>query len=98
MSKKELLLIASRTFALLLFTYAVTELTYLPERIFSLYHHLEQKSVLNGAPEFWETYYMLATVLLLLRMSALLFAAVVFWKCGPRIQRLFTEPSTSAEN
>jgi hypothetical protein len=74
MSKKELLLVASRAFSLLLITWAVVELTYLPERLFSLHHHLGQASVV-------------------LRVVALLFAAIVFWRCKPGIQGIFTERS-----
>jgi hypothetical protein len=92
MSKKEVLLVVSRGFALLLCTWGFVELTYLPERLFSLSHHLGQQSALSIGADYWGTYYSLATALLLLRVTVLLIAAIAFWKCGPRVQALFGWP------
>jgi hypothetical protein len=89
MSRKELISVMSRWFGLLLATWAFVELTYLPERLFSLSRHLGEQSALHGAPDYWSSYYTLATVLLIIRVSALFIAAVTFWRCGPRVQALF---------
>jgi len=90
--------VVSRAFALLLITWAFVELTYLPERVFSLYRHLGQQSVLNGARDYWGAYYSLATVLLIVRLLALLIAAFAFWRCGPRVEALFDKLSNTKQD
>ena len=95
MPKREVVLIVSRGFALFLITWALIELTYLPERLFSLYHHFGTQSVLTGTRDYWESYYSLATVLLIGRLIGLLIGAWIFWKCGPKVQALFSAKPTS---
>ena len=89
MSRKELVLLVSRAFALLLITWAFVEITYLPERLFALSHHLSQSSVLV-AHDYWSSYYLIITVFLVLRVLALFVAAALFWRCGPRVEELFS--------
>jgi len=89
MSRKELVLIISRTFALFLFTWAFAELSYLPERLFSLIHHIGQGSVL-AKYDYWSSYYVVVTSFLVVRILAFLLAAGSFWRCGPRVQALFS--------
>jgi len=89
MSRKETVLLLSRAFALLLISWAFVEVTYLPERLFALSHHLSQSSVLV-ARDYWSSYYLIITVFLILRMVALFLAAVLFWRCGPRVEALFS--------
>jgi hypothetical protein len=88
MSRKELVLLVSRAFALLLITWAFADATYLPERLFALSHHLNQSSVLL-AHDYWSRYYLIITVSLVLRMLVLLLGAALFWRCGPRVEELF---------
>jgi hypothetical protein len=89
MSRRELVALASRALALLLIVWAFVELTYLPDRLLGLVHHLNEHSAL--APrDYWSSYYLILTVFTLLRMIAFLVAATLFWKCGPRVQSLFS--------
>jgi len=90
MSKKELVLLVSRAFALLLVTWALVEVTYLPDRVLALSHHLRQSSVLATSRDYWSSYYLILTVFSVVRMLALFFAAVLFWRCGPRVEALFS--------
>jgi hypothetical protein len=60
MSRKELVLLVSLAFALLLTTWALVELTYLPDRLFALSHHLSERSVL-GTRDYWSSYYLILT-------------------------------------
>jgi hypothetical protein len=90
MSRKELVLLVSRAFALLLVTWAFVEVTYLPDRVFALSHHLRQASVLAMSSDYWSNYYLILTVFNVLRMLALFFAAALFWRCGPRVEALFS--------
>ena len=89
MSRKEMVLLVSRAFALLLISWAFVEVTYLPERLFTLTHHLSQSSVLV-AHDYWSSYYLIVTVFLVLRVLALFLAAALFWRCGPRAEALFS--------
>jgi hypothetical protein len=89
MSRKELVLLACRAFALLLIGWAFAEVTYLPERLFALSHHLNQSSVLV-AHDYWSSYYLIITAFLILRMLAFFVAAALFWRCGPRVEALFS--------
>ena len=90
MSRKELVLLVSRAFALLLITWALVEVTYLPERVFALSHHLRQSSVLATSRDYWSSYYLMLTGFNVVRMLALFFAAVLFWRCGPRVEALLS--------
>lgn len=94
MSRKALVLLVSRAFALLLISWAFAEVTYLPERLFALTHHLSQSSVLMGH-DYWSNYYLIITAFLILRVLALFLAAALFWRCGPRVEALFSPQQES---
>ena len=96
MSRKELVLVVSRTLSLLLIAWALVEITYLPERLFSLSHHVSERSVL-ASEDYWTRYYLLITLFLVVRIIALFIAALMFWKCGPRVQTLFLAQSGGSE-
>lgn len=89
MSRKELVLLVSRAFSLLLITWASVEVTYLPERIFALSHHMSQSSVM-ATYDYWSSYYLIITVFNVARMLALFLVAALFWRCGPRVDALFS--------
>jgi hypothetical protein len=97
MSRKELVLLVGRAFALPLVTWALVEVTYLPDRVFALSHHLRQNSVLATSSDYWSSYYLILTVFNVARMLALFFAAVLFWRCGPRVEALFSPPPGNQE-
>ena len=88
--------IVSRAFALLLISWALVEITYLPERIFALFHHLSHSSVL-ATQDYWSRYYEIITISILLRTLAFFLAAVLFWRCGPRVQALFSPEQDNRE-
>jgi hypothetical protein len=96
MSRKEIVLLVSRAFALLLISWAFVEVTYLPERLFALSHHLSQSSVFV-ANDYWSRYYSIITLFLVLRMLALFVAAALFWSCGPRVEALFSPQQENRE-
>ncbi|MGD0506635.1 MAG: hypothetical protein ABSA27_02490 [Terriglobales bacterium] len=89
MSREELALLASRAFALLLTTWALVDVTYLPEHLFALSHYMSQRSVL-ALHDYWATHYLIVAVLDLVRLLALFYAAALFWRCGPRVEALFS--------
>jgi hypothetical protein len=96
MSRKELVLLASRAFALLLISWALVDVTYLPERLFALSHHVSQRSVL-ATPDYWSRYYLIITVFNVVRILALVLAAALFWRCGPRVESLFSPQQGNRE-
>ena len=89
MSRQELVLVLSRTFALILSSTALLEVLYLPERLFALSHHLNERSLL-ATHDYWSTYYSISTVFLVVRILVLLSSAALFWRCGPWVQALFS--------
>lgn len=89
MSRKELVLLMSRGFALFLTTWALVEVTYLPDRLYALFHHLSLRSAL-ATNDYWTRYYLILTVSDLVRMVALFLGAVLFWRCGPQVEALFS--------
>jgi hypothetical protein len=95
MSRREMIFLMSRAFALVLIAWIVTDVTYLPSRILSLSHHMQQRGVLAG-PDYWTTYYSTELGLLLLRMLLWSVGAGMFWQCGERVERLFLDNSRLA--
>jgi hypothetical protein len=89
MSRKELVFVVSRTFALILISWALVDFSYLPERLLALTHQINQGSVLVRY-DYWSSYYLVVTGFLVARVLALLLVAGSFWRCGPRVQALFS--------
>ena len=96
MPRKELVLLLSRAFALLLSSWALVEVSYLQERLFALSHHINERSVL-ATHDYWSSYYLIVTAFLVVRILALLLAAALFWRCGPRVQALFSPREDNQE-
>lgn len=92
MSTKEAVTIASRALAVYLLFWLLSDVTYLPSNLFSLWHH---RNVL-GATE-WTTYLRDSEVISLsfrlLRMVALFFAVQWFYRSGPGVQGYFLASS-----
>lgn len=77
MSKTEAVLIASRVVALYLFCWALDALSYLPGRL---------KLIQHWTSDYWHSYDMLNLEFTVLRVVALLGAALLFYECGPRVE------------
>jgi len=99
MSKKELVQLVSRAFAVLLLSWLLLDITHMPEKLFTLFHHQSQSSVL-ATHDYWSSLYLIETIFYAVRLLALSFAAAWFWKCGPRVEALFSpwqsEPPSQA--
>ena len=80
--------VASRSLALLMAVWTLVNLTYLPEQVFSLLHHVGQQSVI-GAPDYWTGYYSLVIAFHVIRILLMALAGVWFWKGGPVPETLF---------
>ena len=90
MSKKEAVLLVSRTLAIIQLVTAFIDITYLPVYIMDIRHHSGNVSVLMTSPsnDFWLSYYRVDIALLVLRIAALLLLATALWSCGPWIERV----------
>ncbi len=97
-SRKEIVLLVSRALALTQMLYALVDATSIPERVIWLVYRLKAHSVLQsntlaGEPEFY------SLVLNIVRLIIISTAAILFWRCGPRIARsLLPGSETSVEN
>lgn len=92
MSKRDAILLASRAIAILQLLTAAIEITYLPDRLYSLSRYTRLVAT-GAAPEaaldLWHQY-RLDVALLLFRFVMLMIFAWIFWSCGPRIERLLS--------
>ena|SRR5690348_12883572 len=87
-SQKEGIVLVSRLVSIYLFVWMLSDLTYVPERLFSFVHYAHERSVLASH----NCFYSLDSFSLgfhLLRIVLLLSASVWFYRCGPTIQALF---------
>jgi len=91
MSAKQVVTIASRALAAYCLVWFLSDFTYLPMNFYSLFHHLENTSVM--APSYWRNYYLLELSCRLLRMIGLFFAVQWFYRAGPAIEKYFLSPS-----
>ena len=91
-SKKEVVMIASRALAVYFLFWFLSDLTYLPSSLFSLWHHRN----MPGSTE-WTTYLRDSDVISLsfrlLRMVGLFFAVQWFYRSGPAVQEYFLSSS-----
>ena len=87
MSRSDAVVLVSRALALHFLTWALTELSHLPTSALLIRHYLDPSSVLTSGA-FWRNYEVVAGMFILVRMVVLSAAAVLFFQCGPRVQRL----------
>jgi len=103
MSRKEAVLLVSRALAIIQLITALDELTYFPNRIIALLHHAQHDSVLppSNVHTYFSTYFTLndrvELAFLCVRTAAFLILAVVFWNCGPWIERVLLSKSEDQE-
>ena len=89
MERKEAVRLVSRALALVFGVFALVETTYLPERMLSYVHYTnEWRSVRAvSASLYWLALYRLEAGFLFVRIAIYLLLAVVFWHCGPWVER-----------
>ena len=98
MTKHEVVLLVSRTIAVIQCVTAMLEISYLPERFMALHHYGRHSSWL--APDYLTSIYSLELSMLFFRIAGLLVLTWVFWKCGPWLRQLLSldqENGTQAE-
>jgi hypothetical protein len=87
MSRKEVIVLVSRAFAACQLATALLEISYLPERLFSMHHPASLVGV-SAADSYWRTYDRIYILSLDARILGLLTLTVVFWRCGSWVERV----------
>jgi hypothetical protein len=88
MSRKDAIVLASRTLAVLLTVWALTDASYLPERLHSFLHYLNHEPASSGAIEYGRHYYLIELGFLVTRMVGYSLMARWLFKGGPEIEDL----------
>jgi len=93
MSRKDAVVLASRTLALLLVVWALSDVSYLPEYAHSFVRHTDQESVLFTSHGYWYWYYLFRLGSLLVRIVGYSLAARWLFKGGHEVLELFLPAS-----
>ena len=96
MSRKDAVLLASRTLALLLTVWALSDVSYLPERLHSFLRYANQE-LAGSALQYWRHYYLIALGFLIVRIVGFSLMARWLYKCGPEVEELLL-PAEREEN
>jgi len=95
MSRKDALVLASRTLAVLLTVWALAEASYLPEFLHSFRYYINQVSSLSA--QYWSHYYLIRIAFLVTRMVGYFLMARWLYKGGPEVEEMLL-PSGPQEN
>jgi hypothetical protein len=88
MSRKDAVLLASRTLAVLLTIWALTDGSYLPERVHSFLRYLNYEPVASNSIQYWRHYTLIALGFLIIRIIGYSLMAVWLFKCGSDVEEL----------
>jgi len=89
MRRKEIILLVSRVLSVFYFVWATYDTTYLPERLTS-YLHYAGEARMAGKPisgSYLSSLYAVSVGMIFVRITIYVVLAVVFWKCGPWVER-----------
>jgi hypothetical protein len=93
MTRREIVLLASRVVAVIQVITAILDATQLPQTLTELFHDLALRAASPSAA-YWSRYETEVVLSIVLRIFITLFAAWLFWQCGPKIER-FLLPAAS---
>jgi hypothetical protein len=97
MSKKDAVLLASRTLVVLLTVWALSDVSYLPENLHSFLHYLNHESASSTANEYLRHYYLIRLGFLVTRIVGYFLMAAWLYKGGREIEELLLpEPDEHA--
>jgi hypothetical protein len=88
MTKKDGILLVSRAMTLYLVLWVLSDLTYVPERLFSFFHYAKLPNA-SANEHYLRGYYFIILVSLVARIVALSILARWIHKCGPSVESLF---------
>lgn len=87
-SRKDAVVLASRTLATLLIVWALSDSSYLPERVHSLLHFLNREPTSPTATEYGRHYYLIQIGFLVTRIVGYSLMAKWLYKGGSDIEQL----------
>jgi hypothetical protein len=89
MSKREIIVLVSRALAIVQIVTLLMEVTYLPQELLGLFHHIfPLQTPVFG--DYWSRYYMETVLSLVARIAICGFGAILLWKCGTEVERFLT--------
>jgi hypothetical protein len=97
MSRKDAVVLASRTLAVLLTVWALTDVSYLPERVHSFIHYFNQEVPPSIATQYLRHYYLIELGFLVTRIVGYALVAKWLYKVGPEVEELLL-PSELGEH
>jgi hypothetical protein len=98
MSRKDAVILASRTLAVLFTVWALSEVSYLPERLHSFLRYSNQDAAPSIAIQHWRHYYVIALGFLVTRIVGFLLMARWLYRGGPDIDELLLPAELSDPN
>jgi hypothetical protein len=93
MSRKDAILLASRTLAVLLTVWALTEVSYLPERWHAFLHYINQEVPFTTATQHLRHHYLIELGFLVTRIVGYSLVARWLYKGSPEVEELCCPPS-----
>jgi hypothetical protein len=97
MTRKDAVVLASRTLALLLTVWALTEASYLPASLHSFLRYIDQGPGASTAVQYWRHYYLITLSFIATRMVGFALLAMWLFKGGREVEELLS-PRTPQEN
>lgn len=93
MSRKEAVVLAARTLAILLTVWALTDVSYLPERLHSFLYYLSQEPTSSSSIQHLRHYYLIGMGFLVVRIVGYSSLARWLYKSGPEVEELLLPAS-----
>jgi hypothetical protein len=88
MSRKDGVVLASRTLAVLLIVWALTDVSYLPGSLHSFLHYIGQETSSSPGVQYLRHYHLIALGFLVIRIVGYSLVAMWLYKGGPEIEEL----------
>ena len=88
MSKKDAVVLASRTLAVLFTVWALSDVCSLPERVQAFLHYADQVQGSSPYLQYWRHYELIALGFLITRIVGFSLMAMWLRKCGPDVEEL----------
>jgi len=96
MTNESAVVLAGRILGIYFLFWGLFDLTYLPDQLYALSHHLAYQSVLS-ADHYYRNLNLMQILLIFARVAALFALSMAFFRNGPRTQRLLAGALSTPE-
>jgi len=96
MTTREAIRIVSRALAIYFLAWALSDISYLPQVIYSFFHYVNTAGAFNTSA-FYRDHDLIALAFLAVRIVTLFIAAQWFYRGGPLVHSYFLNPSSSED-